>query len=267
MVWLDEGGRGRGYARLIMPPRKLARWVEHFWIQIEPVCAPERPWRIVADACGHLIFSIESGGGRQRIRCSVVGARPGYEDIDITGRSLTVGVRLRLGALTQLAPSKAVALTGRALKVEDAFGSAGRALTDRMSPDSPDSAVHHLGLFLEERLSSRQPDVEMQQALQSVRSVVSLSRSLNISLRALYTRTMETVGLSPRRLLRIMRLHRALQYAATPGRRWAEIAYLAGFADQAHMVREFRSLLGDTPNAWRGRSTADSFNTSAQPSR
>jgi AraC-like DNA-binding protein len=60
-----------------------------------------------------------------------------------------------------------------------------------------------------------------------------------------------------------MRLHRALHHATLPRMKWSETAYLAGFADQAHMVREFRALLGDSPNAWRARSVADSFNTQA----
>lgn len=132
MVWLDDGGRARDYVRLIAPPRKLAPWVEHFWIQTEPVHTFARPWRIVADSCGHLVFSIESRAGREQIRCSVVGARAVYEDIDVARRSLTIGVRLRLGAAAQLTRSRADALTGRSLRIEDVFGSAGRGLTDRM---------------------------------------------------------------------------------------------------------------------------------------
>jgi AraC-like DNA-binding protein len=48
---------------------------------------------------------------------------------------------------------------------------------------------------------------------------------------------------------------------------WSAAAYRAGYADPAHLVREFRALLGDSPQAWRRRATADSFKTrsAAQP--
>jgi len=264
MVWLDEGGRGREYARLITPPASLAPWVEHFWIQKERTPAPERPWRIVADFCGHLVFTIESQlGGGERIRCSVVGSRAVYADIGVARRKLTVGARLRIGALAQLTRSRADVFTERAFRVEDVFGFTGHELTDRMSHAAPDAAVDHLSTFLASELSTREPDLRLQEAFRSVRSVASVAGTLNLSLRAAYARTAETAGLSPRRLLRIMRLHRALHDAAMPCRKWPEIAYLAGFADQAHMVREFRALLGDTPKGWRARSVADSFNTQA----
>jgi len=263
MVWLDNGGCGRDYARLLPPPPALAPWVEHFWIQQEPITIREGPWRIVADSCGHLVFSIESHPGRDRIRCLLVGARAVYEDIDVGRRVLTVGARLRLGALAHLTHSKANGVMGRSFRLGDVFGAPGRSLADRMSHASADRAVHYLSGFLDQRFSDREPDLAMQRALESARSVASLAGSLNVSLRALYNRSMETTGLSPRRLLRIVRLHRALHYAADPGKRWVEIACLAGFADQAHMVREFRALLGEAPNEWRRRSVADSFNTRA----
>jgi hypothetical protein len=120
MVWLDEGGRGREYARLIAPPASLAPWVEHFWMQKEHGPAPERPWRIVADFCAHLVFAIESRpGSPDRVRCSVVGSRAVYADIGVARRRLTIGARLRLGALEQVTQSRADVFTGRAFRVEE----------------------------------------------------------------------------------------------------------------------------------------------------
>ena len=268
MVWLDEGGRGRQYARLIAPPASLAPWVEHFWIQQERRPAPQQPWRIVADFCGHLVFAIDSQpGSSERIRCSIAGSRAVYADIGVARRILTVGARLRIGALAHLTRTRAGVFTGPAFQAEDVFGSPGRALTDRMSNSTPDGAIAHLAAFLNEKLSARDWDLQWRRATQSARSVAAVADTLGFSLRTSYTRTVEATGLSPRRLLRIMRLHRALHYAAMPCGKWPETAYLAGFADQAHMVREFRALLGDSPNTWRRRALADSFNTTALSAR
>ena len=262
MVWLDEGGRGRRQAKLILPSPELAPWVEHFWIQRGYRAAADRPWRIVADSSPHIIFTLEpSPGGIVRARCSLVGSREMYHDIKVTTRTITAGARLRAAALAQIARSAADVFTGRAFSVEDVFGPAGRALVDRMSQGTPEAAVNHLGQFLEERLASSEADSRFEVAVRRSRSVASLAAVLNISLRTAYARAIETTGLTPIRLLRIVRLHTALRHASAPGAKWTDTACIAGYADQAHMVREFRSFLGESPEAWRRRAIADLFNT------
>jgi transcriptional regulator GlxA family with amidase domain len=48
-------------------------------------------------------------------------------------------------------------------------------------------------------------------------------------------------------VLRFSRAH-AMARVAPPA--WADIAAACGFADQAHLTREFRALAGATPAAW-----------------
>jgi AraC-like DNA-binding protein len=59
------------------------------------------------------------------------------------------------------------------------------------------------------------------------------------------------IGYGPKTLARIVRLQHAvslLQGGAAPS--WTALAYDAGYADQAHLVREFRALAGVTPGAY-----------------
>ncbi len=262
MVWLDEGGLGRNRARLLAPPARLAPWIEHFWIQSANEQFQQQSWRIVPDASAHIIFAVESPvGSKERTRCGVVGSRSAYVDIDESRRLLTIGARLRPGALPLLTRSHSHVFTDRAFGAEDVFGRAGRALADRMSLSTPDLALDHLQSFLAERLTTSEPDVRLGPAFRAARSVASLAEATGVSLRGIWNSTTEKTGLGPKRLLRIIRLHRALRRAAIPGAKWSEIAYASGYADQAHMVREFVSLLGETPNGWRNRGRADSFNT------
>jgi transcriptional regulator GlxA family with amidase domain len=58
------------------------------------------------------------------------------------------------------------------------------------------------------------------------------------------------VGIGPKALARMVRFNRALalaKAAATPD--WAGIAVECGYADQAHLVREFRGFAGSSPTA------------------
>ncbi|MDP9992205.1 AraC-like DNA-binding protein [Variovorax boronicumulans] len=59
------------------------------------------------------------------------------------------------------------------------------------------------------------------------------------------------IGLSPKEYARVMRFDRALTLAGDPAQSWAEIAFSAGYSDQAHLSREFSALAGMSPQAWR----------------
>jgi methylphosphotriester-DNA--protein-cysteine methyltransferase len=58
----------------------------------------------------------------------------------------------------------------------------------------------------------------------------------------------EEIGISPKRYARIARIRRVAAKAGTES--WARLAADHGFYDQAHLVAEFRELLGVTPRAF-----------------
>lgn len=61
----------------------------------------------------------------------------------------------------------------------------------------------------------------------------------------------EALGLAPKRVLSVLRVRRALGIArARPASSWAAIAAEAGYADQSHLGRAFRALLGQSPDAF-----------------
>jgi AraC-like DNA-binding protein len=57
------------------------------------------------------------------------------------------------------------------------------------------------------------------------------------------------VGLRPKEAARVARFDRARR-ELRPGCRLADVAARHGFADQSHLVREFRALAGCTPSRW-----------------
>jgi AraC-like DNA-binding protein len=70
----------------------------------------------------------------------------------------------------------------------------------------------------------------------------------------LITRFREQVGLSPKtsaRLVRFDRVLRALEQPEPYG--WERIAAESGYADQPHLVREFRTFTGGTPSDFLAR--------------
>jgi len=57
------------------------------------------------------------------------------------------------------------------------------------------------------------------------------------------------IGIGPKTLSRIVRFNRTLGLSRQQTADWADIAADCGYADQAHLVREFRDLAGETPTA------------------
>ncbi len=87
------------------------------------------------------------------------------------------------------------------------------------------------------------------------RSVGDVARELGCSRRRLHALVRAETGLSPTSLRRVARLDRArgllVRAARARGRvRLADVAASAGYADQAHLTREFVELAGCTPSVW-----------------
>jgi AraC-like DNA-binding protein len=65
--------------------------------------------------------------------------------------------------------------------------------------------------------------------------------------RTLHRQFRAAVGYGPKHFSRIMRVQKAIHAAEHATGRLAEVAQAAGYADQAHMTRDFRDITGFTP--------------------
>lgn len=79
-------------------------------------------------------------------------------------------------------------------------------------------------------------------------SVEGLASALDLSRRHLNRRFQDAVGWTPRDFKRLARFARAWRHACEgPVASWAVVAADAGYFDQAHLVRDFKDLAGETP--------------------
>ncbi|MBL1095804.1 DUF6597 domain-containing transcriptional factor [Streptomyces coffeae] len=75
------------------------------------------------------------------------------------------------------------------------------------------------------------------------RSVAEVARGTGLGERRLHRRSLAAFGYGPKTLGRVLRLNRALDLARG-GVPFAEVAVVAGYADQAHLAREVRAMAG-----------------------
>ncbi len=255
MVTLDQGGRGRSALRLIPPPPDLCSTVEHFWVQDPPPDdAPAQRWRVVSDDAPHLVGKVTPRG------CSLtlVGARTRHVDINVSGRCLTVGVRLQPGAIPALFGTPADLFTDRSFSLGEVLGVSPNEVCDPLAEADAVGTVQALVALLRSRRqigSEVDPRVASLVAADAVGAQVrEASRRHGLADRTLRDLSRQHLGMGLKRLWRIRRLHRAVQFGiARPSAGWARIAAETGYADQAHLIRDCRALLGETPTAFVAR--------------
>jgi AraC-like DNA-binding protein len=176
-------------------------------------------------------------------------------------------MRLRPGTSRALFGVPISELVDRAVPVTDLWGAPGRRLVAELSAD-PGRAMSRLAGALPAIAAAppatagtciaaparhmppvaATPLAPALRALESGASTPAAADRLGISERHLRTVFAREVGLSPKHFARIARLRRALSLAGDRG--WAQLAGDLGYFDQAHLITEFRTLMGVSPGAF-----------------
>lgn len=116
--------------------------------------------------------------------------------------------------------------------------------------------VAQVNLFLSQRLTQMKKQrnyvVEAASLIRSNKgniSVEEVSEAVHVSIRQLQRSFKEQLGTSPKGYLRIIRFRNALASLRKNDIDWGDITHGLGYADQAHLIREFRQFAGESPNA------------------
>ncbi|WP_296741837.1 AraC family transcriptional regulator [Mesorhizobium sp.] len=148
-------------------------------------------------------------------------------------------------------------LRDRMVGLDDALGFDGIALRERLG-EAPDwsSRFAIAEDFVSGRLAeAKELAPEVRWACRMVIAsggrtrISALAEELGWSRKHLAAKFTDAIGIGPKTLSRIVRFNRALSLSKQQDDDWAGIAADCGYADQAHLVREFRQLAGETPTA------------------
>jgi AraC-like DNA-binding protein len=155
-------------------------------------------------------------------------------------------------------------LADRTLALEDVLPGASELAGRVRETASWDARFDLVDVFLGRRLADApEPPREVEWAWrQLLRSggrvrVNAIAAELGWSPRRLIQRFREHVGLPPKTAARVIRFDRAVTALRTGTPRIAEVAAACGYADQAHLSREFRELGGVSPGNFLQDAAAD----------
>ncbi|WP_329557967.1 helix-turn-helix domain-containing protein [Streptomyces uncialis] len=158
----------------------------------------------------------------------------------------------------------AAALAHRLVPLDELLGTLGAELVDRLRAATTWAARFTVldQLLLRavrrggDRLPRMRPEVaEAWRRLVAARGRVqvgAVAADLGWSRRHLTEQFRGEVGLAPKTFARVLRFEQAHELAtAHDPLPWAAVATVSGYADQAHLVREWREFTGRPPTAWR----------------
>ncbi|MEU1038332.1 DUF6597 domain-containing transcriptional factor [Streptomyces sp. NPDC005551] len=237
------------------PAEPLRPYLEHYWLIDWDLPEPYAS-HVVPHPSVNVVF--QRYADREPFG-EVSGIGLGLFTQKLEGRGRVCGIQFRPGGFRPFAPDRPLAsLTGRRLALDAVFGPAEGAAEAVLTPDDERARVAALDAFLL-GLGPR-PDLraELATALvdrvrhdRTVRRVADLARAEGMSVRAVQRLFAAQVGVGPKWIILRYRIHEALERAETSRDvDWAALAAELGYADQAHLIRDFTATVGVPPTAY-----------------
>ncbi|MFG2790614.1 DUF6597 domain-containing transcriptional factor [Streptomyces sp. NPDC048419] len=235
------------------PAEPLRRHVEHYWLIDWDLTEPYVS-HVVPHPAVHIVFQRFEG---QEAFVEVAGVQQGLFTQKLEGRGRVCGIKFRPGAFRPFAPGRAVSeWTGRRIRSPEDFPTADPAAV--LDPDDEAARIAALDTFLLALDPRPDPQAELAMALadrirtdRTIRRVTDFARSEGMSVRLLQRLFAGYVGVGPKWVVLRHRIHEALERAETEQDvDWAALAADLGYADQAHLVRDFTATVGVPPAAY-----------------
>ena len=244
----------------LAPPPPLDRLVHCFWF-LSGTPDASAPQPIVPDGRAELVlhlaepFGLVDDAGRPRRQANALLAGQLTRPIAVTplGTVDVMGIRFRTAAARSVLGLPLGEMTDRVHPLGDVAPKlAGALLLAAERSRHVVERVRHVAQALQHHVA-RAPTPLIWGAVLTLESrdwtgVGQLATGLGVTARTLERRFWDEIGVAPKTLHRVLRFRRAfrLLQQGSP-RSMARVAAAAGYADQPHLIREFRRLAGTTP--------------------
>ncbi len=229
------------------PHPALAPYVACYWSITSPTPLINR---VLPDGCTDIIVSDT---------VEVVGTMRQAILVPVHSQSITVGIRFKPGGGAAFFRLPLHELTDNTLGLSSLWGRCADQLAEQVAQALTASAkINRLEAFLLRRLDllpSFNPT--LQSAIAAVRqahgdiTVTTLRTNLFLSERQLERCFLQYTGLTPRQFARLTRFRQVVSLLQQSTLPLTDVAYRAGYYDQAHFIHDFKALAGLTPRDYR----------------
>lgn len=187
----------------------------------------------------------------------VAGVQLGLFAQKLEGRGRVCGIKFRPGGFRPFAPDRPVTdWTGRRVRQPEVYADTNPATV--LTPDDEEARIAALDAFLLRHHPRPDPQADLAMTLvdrihtdRTIRRVTDFARAEGMSVRLLQRLFAAYVGVGPKWVILRYRIHEALERAETdPEVDWSTLAADLGYADQAHLVRDFTATVGVPPTTY-----------------
>lgn len=234
----------------IAPPANLAPWVAHCWmVSWDLEQSQPHKQETIPHPNFHLVF--EDG------KATVSGVHTGKHTHMLCGRSFAFGVKFTSGGFRPFLHGPASDYANKTIPAAQIFGAEVDRLLD--SASSADEMAQAACAFLLARKPEADPTLaQIAGIVQSIlhdpdlRTVDDLSTHAKIGKRTLQRLFNEYVGASPKWVIRRYRLHELVERCHSGEKLdYAQVALDLGYFDQAHLINDFRAVIGYSPTQYQ----------------
>jgi AraC-like DNA-binding protein len=207
-----------------------------------------RSHRILPDGCMDFLFDLTTGTSR------VIGPMSSARVVTVPDGAHVFGVRFRPGVAARYLGETAASFLDEAAELSlfrrGLFASLGPQIADARTRG--ERSVMVTRALSAPGARARTVDARVRRAvamIESARGATNLreiAHALGVGERQLERLFVEHVGHGPKLFARIVRLQHAIGLASRARLRQSELAATAGFSDEPHLLREFRTLAGVT---------------------
>ena len=278
---MGSGGRleqmrptGHGRARGLVSSRESGRRVDATSYRPEADLAPivaslwSGAWdlreqdphhtELLGDPCAHFVCEVGDRGDS----CRLVGVWTRLWRRTLEGRGRVRGIKLRAGALRAVLPEPAHRYANRIVPLAELFPSETIEALHGAVMDPDDDTAGFVAFQTWLRARAKTDDEAIATAVELVETIVSdpsvttvaaLCDRTGDSPRGLQRLFRDYVGASPKWVIRRNRLQEvALRIEKGEAPSLAALAADLGYADQAHLARDFKAIVGKSPRQFAG---------------
>jgi len=239
------------------PDTRLKPFIEHYWVvRYDMIADSSYSQTVLSYPNVHLAFEQDDDGRRALLYG--IPSQPFVRELRGSGRVL--GVKFRAGGFYPFWQRDVSTLTGTTISASEVFGEAADCWMNAVLDAGDEEAM---AIQADTALSSCMPMRDEQaelsdrivQAVMNDRTIIrveQMSELTGLSIRSLQRLFRRYVGVSPKWVIRRFRLQEAAERLEQDASvQWAELAIQLGYYDQAHFIKDFKSVLGQSPTTYR----------------
>lgn len=252
-----EAGLSRFSLQCYEPAHELAPFIEHYWIvRWDLTGQPPYCQTVLSYPSVNLTFEQEPS---RPVFSGVYGVPSQTFTRTLQERGVTVGVKFHPGGFYPWWKQPVSQLTDRTINIRDAFGVDPKPHEERMFSLESDKAMAQLAeSLLLQRLPAPDDNVALIRSIvqsviedREITKVEQLSERYGLGLRTLQRLFDRYVGVSPKWTIQRYRLQEAAMLLDQGGQvDGTALSQELGFYDQAHFIKQFKAIIGKTPEAY-----------------